>query len=290
MTGRMPRLTPSQWAAALSFSACFLTLFWPTLQWMTERFERHDSFYSHGWLIPPAAAWLMWQRRAHLARSAIRPSYAGLALLAPALAIHVVAAWWKINFVSGFAMVVAAWGLVWTVWGRGVLRALRFPLLFLLFMVPLPGVLLIATSFHMKLFAATMATWCLNLMGMTAVQAGSTIQVPGVSVIVDDTCSGLRSLISLIALSTLWTALMPETAKRWQRLTIIAASIPIALIANMVRIIIMVYLTAIYGAHIADTILHAGSGVLVFGVALLVLAWLSRTVQQWSFPSLGLNR
>ncbi len=110
------------------------------------------------------------------------------------------------------------------------------------------------------------------------------------SVIVDDTCSGLRSLISLIALSTLWTALMPEKSKWWQRGVVVLSSIPIALVANMARIVIMVLLSAIYGAYIADTFVHAGSGIVVFGVAVAVLMWLSRAVQRWSWPTFNPRR
>jgi exosortase/archaeosortase family protein len=113
--------------------------------------------------------------------------------------------------------------------------------------------------------------------------------VPYISVIVDDTCSGLRSLISLIALSTVWTALMPR-ATWWQKAIVVVGSIPIALAANMVRILVLVLLSAIYGTQIAESVLHYGSGVVMFGVAVVVLMWLSRMVQRWSWPALGLNR
>ena len=261
----------------IPFLVAFGILFWPTFTWMAERFDAHDSFYSHGWLIPFASSWLVWQRRVRLSQLPSRAgSFWGLALLIPAVIVHVFASWWGVHFVSGFAMIAAVWGLVWTAWGPGVLWAIRFPLLFLLFMVPLPGVLLIAISFKMKLAAAWLASSGLTLLGLPTHQAGSTIQVPGISVVVDDTCSGLRSLISLIALSTLWTSLMPPEAKRWQKLFIVAASIPIALAANMMRIVVLVLLSAIYGPSIAESFIHYGSGIVVFGIALIVLAWLSR--------------
>lgn len=276
MIAAAPRPSTRQIATAVPFAAAFALLFWPTFIWMAKRFDAADSFYSHGWLIPFASAWLVWQRRGALNRVQIRPSYSGLLLLVPSLLVHTVATWWQIGFASGLAMVGAVYGLVWTLYGWPVLWALRFPLLFLLFMVPVPGVLLLSISFKMKLLAATLATHILHLMGMPAVQAGSTIHVPGISVIVDDTCSGLRSLITLIALSTLWTSLLPPQAKPWHKLTIVAASIPIALIANMVRILTLVFLSAIYGPKIADSFIHYGSGIVVFGVALAALAGLSK--------------
>ena len=292
----VPRPSLRQLVVALPFVACFIVLFWPTFEWMAERFDSVNSFYSHGWLIPFATGWLIWQRRERLiaCREGARPvrsqdatgntrrsngaSFWGLALLVPALVIHTVATLLDIGFVSGFAMVGAIWGLVWTLWGWQTLSVLRFPMLFLLFMVPLPSILLIATSFHMKLMAAGMATHLLNFAGMAVTQAGSTIYTPTISVVVDDTCSGLRSLISLFALATLWTSLLPPSSKPWQRLLIVAASIPIALAANMLRILTLVLLSAIYGPSVAAGFIHYGSGLVVFGFAILALAWLSRTL------------
>jgi len=265
-------------AIAAAFAAVFALAFWPTFIWMAERFDAHDSFYSHGWLVPLASGWLLWQRRERLRSCRIRSSAWGLALLVPSLIAHLGASWLKIGFVSGLAMIGVITGLVWAWWGREVLKTLRFPLLFLLFMVPLPGVLLIAASFNMKLMAASLATMLLDLIGIPAQQAGSSISVPGVTVIVDDTCSGLRSLISLVALSVVWTSFMGKGTKTWKKLTVVASSIPIALAANMVRIMTLVLVAAIYGAKAADGFIHYGSGLVVFGVALVCLAWVSRTL------------
>jgi len=262
-------------------------LFWPTFGWMAERFDAHDSFYSHGWLIPVASLWLIWQRREALRRVPRHPSFGGVALLVPCLVMHLLATWWDVGFVSGFAMIGVVWALVWIAWGRPVLWTLRFPLLFLLFMVPLPGILLIAISFQMKLMAASLATMVIKLIGIPALQAGSMIQVPGITVVVDDTCSGLRSLISLIALSTLWTSLLPPHALRWHRLSIVAASVPIALASNMMRVIVLVLLSAIYGPQVAESFIHYGSGIVVFGIALLALAWLSKILVSRSQPALA---
>ena len=260
------------------FLAALILLFWPTLVWMAEVFNKADSFYSHGWLVPLASGWLVWQRRRACDGLPVRPSYGGLLLLAPSILIHVLAHQWGVHLLSALALVTVLWGLVWTLCGRETCWALRFPLAFLLFMVPLPGILLLAISFRMKLLAASLATHALHLMGVAAAQAGSTIQLPGVSVVVDDACSGLRSLISLIALSVLWTAVMPSSAARWKKLTMVAASIPIALAANMVRIVILSLIAVVYGGHAAEGFIHYGSGFVVFGVALAALAWLSRVL------------
>lgn len=283
MTTLTRRLT-SPLAYGLSVAAVCLAAFWPTLIWMAERFSAPDAFYSHGWLIPPVSAWLIWQRRETLSRLAPRASYAGLALLVPSLLLHTVATWWRIGFLGGFAMVGVIGGLVWTLWGRQVLWALRCPLAFLLFMVPLPSVLLLATSFQMKLMAAHWATRLIQWLGIPAQLAGSTIQVSGMHLVIDDTCSGLRSLISLLALATLWTSLLPPSTRRWQRFAVVASSVPIALAANVARIIVLALLAVFFGPAVAQGFLHYGSGLVVFGVAVVALTGVNLVVQRWSHP------
>lgn len=274
---------PRQAAVFAAFAGMSVLAFWPTLRWMAERFDAHDSFYSHGWLIPLASGWLLWQRRAALSLVPRAASKQGFWLLVPALAVHVLATRFDVHVVSGFALWAALGGLVWTCWGQGALKTVRFPILFLIFMIPLPGVLLIAASFHMKLWAAAAATHVLQAMGLMATQAGSMIHLPSVTVIVDDVCSGLRSLISLLALAVLWTAVMPAH-RTWQRLTVVAAAIPIALVANIVRIVLLVLIAAIYGPKAAEGFIHYGSGFVVFLVALAGLAWLTHGLARW-FPS-----
>ncbi len=273
-------------ALGLPLGLAFIAAFWPTFTWLADRFDAADSFYSHGWLIPLASGWLIWQRRAQLRACQPRASLWGLSLLIPSLCVHVAATSLQLNFASGFAMLGTLWGLAWTLWGWPTFRMLRVPLLFLLFMIPLPSILLIAASFQLKLAAAAMATHVLDFFGMAAQQAGSSIHLPGLTVIVDDTCSGLRSLISLIALTTLWASLMGPVARRWHTLVVVAASVPIALAANMVRILFLVLISAIYGPEAGQGFVHYGSGFVVFGVALVLLAWLSRRLIRSSGPAL----
>ena len=258
--------------------AAFLALFWPTFHWMADRFDAPDSFYSHGWLVPLAGAWLVWQRRDALSHASLSPSYRGLLLLVPAVTLHCLAVGSRLHALSGLMCLAAVWGLVWTCWGREAVRVLRFPLAFLLFMVPLPSVLLISASFYLKLASAWLATGALRFAGIPAIQAGSFIRLPHLTMLIDDTCSGLRSLLSLVALATLWTALLPAATSPWKKFTVIAASLPIGLVANMVRILILAATALLWGRTAAEGVLHYGSGLVVFGIALAALAWLGRVL------------
>lgn len=259
-------------------AALLLRLFFPTFVWMQERFSAYDSFYQHGWVIPAACIWLIWSRRDRLQSLTPQADLRGLFLLVPALFLHFAALRLQIGFVSGFAFVLAIWGIAWTCLGWEYLSRQRFAALFLLFMVPVPAILLITASFHMKLLAATLASQVLNFIGMDAVRAGSTIHVPGISVVVDDTCSGLRSLITLITLAIFWLALLPRGTAAVKKWIIVAAAVPIALFANIVRILVLVILSAVYGPKVGDSFIHMGSGLVVFVIAFIALAVLSRAL------------
>ena len=257
----------------------FVPLFWPTWRWMAERFDSVDSFYSPGWLVPLAVAWLVWQRRDALTVARWEPDGRGLWLLAPAVIVYILAVLLRVGVASGFAMLAALAGLIWTIAGYSVLRILRFPILFLFFMIPLPSIFLISVSFTMKLWAARIAAVIVGCMGIPAVQAGSMIRIPGVTIIVDDVCSGLRSLISLTALAVLWAwAVLPRSAARWQRWAIVACAWPIALMTNMVRIVLLILISAFYGAEAAQGYIHTASGLVVFGLATVLLAAVERFV------------
>jgi exosortase len=267
-----PWIEPFVLAAA---GLAFLALFWPTFGWMADRFSAPDSFYSHGWLVPVASGWLAWQRREQLAAISSAPSSAGLLLLVPAVMLHLAGVWSRMHVLSGFMFVVSAWAMVWMLWGAEAVRALRVPLAFLLFMVPLPGVLVIGASFTLKLAAASLAASALQLAGIPATQEGSLIRLPQFTMLVDDTCSGLRSLLSLVALSTLWAAMLPERTPLWKRAILTLASVPISLAANMARILLLTMLALVWGRAAAEGFLHGGSGIVVFGVAVAALGAIS---------------
>ncbi|MBN1587788.1 MAG: exosortase/archaeosortase family protein [Candidatus Omnitrophica bacterium] len=253
-------------AALLSF----LYLYWPTFEWMRARFVETGTNYSHGFLIPFVSLWLVWTKRNDLARTQAKSSATGLALLAFFLILHYLAAVLSVHFVSGLAVVGTCFALCLTFWGAQVTRLLRFPIVFLLFAVPLPSVMLIHVSFKLKMWAATLATASVTAMGVPAVQYGALIRLPQADVLVDDPCSGLRSLIALLALGALTTQIVPQKSA-WRGWILFASAIPIALFTNFLRVVFLTLLTFVYGTEAASGWLHDASGFMVFALAFILL-------------------
>ena len=254
-----------------------LFAYFPTGVWMVDRWSAADSYYGHGFLIPFVALYLAFRRRKQLAAIHPSPSAWGLLLLAAGLLIHLGSAMLKIYFTSGFSILLTVSGIVLTFYGRKMLRAVAFPIFFLVFMVPFPLVAVGTTVVRLKLFAALIATHLLNGIGLPAVQKGSTIYMRHATVMVDDPCSGLRSLLSLLTLGVLFAYLKQISLPK--RTLFLLSSIPIAIFANIVRIVLLAGIAEIYGIDAAVRFFHDFSGFVVFGLALGGLSIVGRVLE-----------
>jgi exosortase len=230
--------------------ALLAAVYWPTFIWMIARFEEADTYYSHGYLVPFVFAYLLWIKRGEFKKCDIRPLSIGLVLLLPALLVHLTAYFFEINFISGFSIILALFGLCLYLYGTGVTKKAAFAIIFLVFMIPLPQVFIINMSFNMKMMAANAATYMIKLMGVPAVREGSIVYLkPGTFLTVGDPCSGLRSLIALTALGALYAYLVKVSVTR--KILLFLLSIPIALGANILRIILLLLVAYAYNAQVA---------------------------------------
>jgi len=144
-------------------------------------------------------------------------------------------------------------------------------------MIPVPLVVITDISFKMKIFAAKIATSILNSSGIPAVRDGSVIRMQHAQVIVDDVCSGLRSLISLMALGGIFSYWMKSTMVR--RYILFATTIPIAILTNVFRVIFLSSVAEIWGVQYASGLIHDVSGFLVFALAFVLLYVLGRVLE-----------
>ena len=182
-------------ALAAAFSRHFV--------WLVEK-GWHNEYYGHGFLIPVISAYLIYRRRAQLAALPREGFWWGLPLILLGLALHVLAVGKDVNFPQGFALVTVIFGLVVWCYGRPVARDVAFPLVFLLFMVPMG-------RFLVDQFAQPMQLWGARLAGGAAAFSGIPVTVEGTSMCIPDytfevaiACSGLKSAIALTALGALY--------------------------------------------------------------------------------------
>ena len=244
-------------------------MYWGTFRWMVNRWLAPASYYSHGFLVPVAVGFMIWRILPDLAKVHPDPSRPGLTMLAAGVLIHIVGAFSGIGLISGLSLPVVLMGLILHFGGRTMFKKLLFPVLYLIFMIPLPLLTIHEMNLKLKLLDTLWACGILNGFGIEVSQEGSLLNLPTGPMIVEDACSGLKSLISLVAFSVFF-GYMFETS--WiRRCVIFVASVPIALIVNLVRIVMLGLVGSLRGIDAIEGATHYFTGALVIAVAISLL-------------------
>jgi exosortase len=254
-----------------------LVTYIPTFIWMVDRWTVADTYYSHGFLIPLISAFIVWLKRKELVKLKTQPIHLGWLFFGTGIAIHTLSALLQVYFTSGFSLILVIFGLVLLFLGKEFLRKLLFPILFLVFMIPLPMVAIANLSFRLKLFASQIATFIVNRLGVQAVREGSVIKTLHSYLVVEDPCSGIRSLIALIALGTLMAYF--SRLSRNKKIILFLSSIPIAIFTNVIRIVVLTLVSEVYGSKVATGRFHDVMGILVFVFAFLGLTLVSKLLE-----------
>jgi exosortase len=229
-------------------------------QWAT------DDDYSHGFFVVPLAAFFAWERRAALLAAVHRPSLMGLALLAASLICFVAGQLGAELFLTRISLIGVLAGLVLFVAGVEHVRILAFPLAFLLLMVPLPEIIFNRITFPLQMIASRLGETAIAASGVPVLREGNILVLPGRALEVAEACSGIRSLMTLIMLAIV---LGYFTERRTGvRVAIVIAAVPIAVLANAIRVTGTGLMSYWVGPAAADGFFHGFSGWIVFVVAL----------------------
>lgn len=234
------------------------------LQW------KDDANYSHGFLVPLIAGYFVYLRRKELAETPVEPWGPGLAVVAVGVLQLVAGRLASEFFTMRLSLVVVLAGIVLYLLGKGVFKVLLLPLAYLLFMIPLPYILYDAVAFPLKLFVTKVSVQALQFLEITVLREGNILVFPSVTLEVADACSGVRSLVSLLAVSTACAFLVDLSPLR--RAVLMSSAIPIALVTNVIRVIITGILAQYWGKAAAEGFFHECAGMSVFVIALVLIA------------------
>ncbi len=225
--------------------------------------------YSHGPLVPAVAALLIVVRRRRLAAIPIRGSWLGLPLLALGCAVEVVGQRSDVFTLQGWSLII-----VLTLLGRAWTRALAFPLGFLVFMLTFPPLIVNQLSFALKEVTVRFAQHAAETLGATLLRDGMTIYLAGGELRVENPCSGLRSLLALLATGALFAGL--QHGGGWRRLVLFLAAVPVAMAANAIRITALILVGHYVGVPAAGGLVHDVSGYVLYAIALGALLGVRR--------------
>lgn len=249
----------------------FVLMYYTIVPYMVQQWY-NDPNYSHGFIVPLIAGYFLYERREELLASTSEPSSIGLlVVLFGALQLCIGYLSFELYTMRSSLIVILA-GLILSLFGTSVFRIMLLPLCYLFFMVPLPYIVYDAVAFPLKQLVAKYSVEVLQLMGVVIIREGNVLILPETTLEVADACSGIRSLVSLIALAAAFAFVTQKGVLR--RTVMIVAAIPIAIITNGLRVVGTGVLAQYWGAKAAEGFFHEFAGLAVFAVALVLLAGL----------------
>lgn len=264
MNSRLARAASGA-AIALLLAATYST----TLGWLVGRW-RSDPFYSHGPLVPIVSAALLWMHRSKLRLQAAW-SLPGLVVLGAAVLLHLAGVRLMFEFLSAVSMILTLAAMTLLAGGAPLLRAAAFPLGYLLFAIPLPMIVLQQVSVPLQIFSSACASGVLDGLGCDVRRHGVLLVFPKFTLAVADACSGLRSLLTVLAISTLAAHL--STASPGRKAALVALSSAAALLVNILRIALAGLIGIAFDGETACLLFEQYSGYFFF--ALVVLSTLA---------------
>lgn len=258
------------WLRWLPVAVALLVLYVPTYFTLAQGAwnEEHNA---HGPLVLLVVLWLAWRERQALTALPERgATVAGGIALAIGLVFYVLGRALEFVYFEAFSQIPVLAGILLFIYGWRAVRLMWFPLLYMMFLVPLPGVVVDAATGSLKQLVSVVAENLLYHAGYPIARTGVIISIGQYQLLVADACSGLNSMYSLTAMGLLFLYITWDG--NWARTIVMLLAIwPIAFAANIVRVITLVLITYYLGDEAAQGFLHDFSGILLFLVALFLL-------------------
>jgi len=245
------------------------------LQWWT------DADYGHGFFVPLFSGYVLWRERERWTKTEIKPANFGFVVMIGAIGLLLLGSLGAELFISRFSLLVLLGGMILFLAGWRMLRAVSFPLGYLIWMIPIPVIIYNQITFPLQLIASRLATSWLELVQVPVLRDGNILVMSNYSLEVVEACSGIRSLMTLMALAVAYGYLV--SSQRWVRYVLAALMVPIAIFTNAIRIMVAGILAHRFGPAAAEGFLHEFSGWAIFLIALLLMFgsyWVLRHISE----------
>ena len=254
-----------------------LLAYWSVMTGLVSAWSTDDN-YSHGFFIVPLAAYFAWERRFQFERAPVQPSLVGLAVVVLSLMMLVAGTLGAELFLSRVSLIGVVAGTVLFLGGWQRLRVLVFPLAFLLLMVPLPAIIFNQIAFPLQLMASHVGEYTVSSLEIPILREGNVLILANATLEVAEACSGIRSLVSLFTLGVVFGYFADN--RLWVRSFIALSAIPVAILANGLRVASAGVAAHNYGTAGVEGLFHEFSGWVVFVVAFLMMFGLQRLLQR----------
>jgi exosortase len=274
----LKKTSHSQIALHIGLLIALIIAYYPVLRSLAAVWLNSDE-YSHGFFIIPISLYIVWQNRTRLASIEPTNSWKGIALLLAALVIYALASLMRITTIVSLTFPLSISGLILFLYGGRMLRELAFPILFLLLMIPVPEQIYSAVTIHLQLLVSRLSVFIVSALGIPILREGNVIQLPGKTLEVVQACSGIRSLISLFTLCLVigYFTLKSNTL----RSIMCICAIPVAVLVNVLRILVMVLAFYYFGYDLTVDPVHSYFGIAIFIIAFGIVFSIYKGLSNW---------
>jgi exosortase len=266
-----PQAAQTTWIAFGVLLAALVLAYLNMLQFTATNWSK--DMYSHGYIVPLFAAYLLWIRRRPLVAVEAVQRWVGVGIVGACLGARVYAGYYDINNLDRLSFIGALLGVCLIIGGKSMLKWAGPPLLFLVFMYPLPSFLEATLLMKLQTYASIISTYVLQTLGVSASRQGNTISIDTLDTALEvaQACSGLRMLTIFGAMSVALVMIIERPW--WDKLIILLSAIPIAVISNVIRIVTTALLNVAFGQDTAwlNVLIHdwAGFAMMPIGLGLL---------------------
>jgi exosortase len=242
-------------------------LFGPVIWGMFKEYA-HDESMGHGFFVPLVAGYIIWQRRQALDESVAQPHWSGWVLILCGFLSLMLGTFGAEFALMRGGLLLTIYGVIVAACGLKVFRMLAFPLLLLLFMIRIPQFIYGQITFPLQILASEFAETSLSALGIPVLREGNVLELASQKLNVVEACSGIRSLLSLGFLGLVYGYFFES--RMWIRVVLVLATVPIAIVANGLRVTITGILSELNKEY-AEGLYHTMEGWVIFVIALVAL-------------------
>lgn len=258
----------TKWAVYAALVAVFVVAFWHTFAGLWRVWQT-DLDYGAGQLVPIAAAYMLWTGRQALPHQGVTFNFGGMAVFFLGLALNIFGVYYLYSSLQNIGLVVAANGLAVTLLGWEGYKRVWHPFVFLILMAPLPKRAHDMVMLPLQTAGAWVSAGVLEILGVPTERRGNVLEVGSYQVAVAEACNGLRMAVAFLIVACVVAFIVNRP--RWQKVTIVLSSVPIALVCNVVRIVFTACLYSAGYERLAQGVLHDAAGLLMMPLALILI-------------------
>lgn len=252
-------------------------LYYPEIRFLTDQWL-HTYEFSHGFLVLLISCYIVWRKRNILRSTPVEPNLKSFFIVLFGIALLLIGYTAFEPFAKRFSLIIIIIGLVYFLLGTKIVKILLFPLGYLIFAIPPPHIVFKSLAVNLRIIDAKATYSIINLLGIPIVREGPSLHLPNITLVVADFCTGILSLIALSAVAVLYAYMSQKHIISKTLLIMIA--IPIAIMGNILRTVLVVILAYFYGESALNNAVHVLQGTVNFILTLVMLFILGNLVKK----------